>query len=325
MLTRIARAATAIARTHNPWTNVYGVARSLIALATATTLLFDSSATLFRPLAGIPTEVPFCVDAAQRASLFCLVPRDHLDVARWLSIIGLLIVASGWRPRFTGILHWWIALGFQSTATIVDGGDQVATVLTLLLLPVTLTDGRRWHWQRAAQAEPPTSAPAIFGRVAALSAMVAIRVQVAAIYFHAGVGKMKVTEWADGTAMYYWMQNPTFGVHPSIAPLMHTLLGNAGFVAALTWGTITLEVLLSAGLLATRRARGVLLIFGIGLHIGIIVFMGLFSFGVTMIGALILFLRPLDAEFAVPAWIRLRMPRVRHERASGAASASLAA
>ena len=308
MLTRIARAATAIARANDPWTNVYGVARSLIALATAATLVFDSTGTLFRPLAGLPAEVPFCVDTVQKLSLFCVVPREHLEVARWLSIVGLLIVASGWRPRVTGILHWWIAIGFQSTATIVDGGDQVAIVLALLLLPVTLTDGRRWHWERAEPA-PPASAAAVFARLVALSAMVAIRVQVAAIYFHAGVGKMKVTEWADGTAMYYWMQSPTFGVPPAIAPLVNAWLANAAFVAALSWGTITLEVLLSAGLLATRRARAVLLVLGIGLHVGIILFMGLFSFGLTMIGALILFLRPADVEFRMPAWARWRSAR----------------
>jgi hypothetical protein len=69
----------------------------------------------------------------------------------------------------------------------------------------------------------------------------------------------------------------------------------------------------------------VLLIFGIGLHIGIILFMGLFSFGVTMIGALILFLRPLDAELAAPAWLLLRLPRSRRAPVSGRAPASLAA
>jgi antimicrobial peptide system SdpB family protein len=295
MLSALTRWTTDIVERHDPFTNVYGFARSLLALATATTLMFDSTATLFRPLAGIPTTPPFCAETVQKLSPFCLAPRGHLDLVRWLAVVLLLVVASGWRPRVTGIIHWWIALGFQTTATVVDGGDQVAVVLTLLLLPITLADGRRWHWSRDSGA--PRSTMQRLGRLVALSAVLAMRVQVAAIYLHAGVGKMKVTEWADGTAMYYWLKNPTFGLNPVVQPLLLPLLTNSTAVTLLTWGTIVLEVFLAMGLLATRRARAVLLVLGIALHLGIMVFMGLFSFALTMFAALILFLRPLDQEF----------------------------
>lgn len=37
----------------NPWTNAYGLARSLIGLATLLTLLFNDSSILFKPAAGL--------------------------------------------------------------------------------------------------------------------------------------------------------------------------------------------------------------------------------------------------------------------------------
>lgn len=126
----------------NPWTNVYGLARTLLAMGTGATLLFSRSTTLFRPAWGVP-EVPIC-RGVSRVGLFC-VASHHLEIARWIGIIVLLVVASGWRPRFTGPLHCWVSFSLATSAVMVDGGDQVSQVLTLLLLPVTLTDSRTWH------------------------------------------------------------------------------------------------------------------------------------------------------------------------------------
>ena len=125
----------------DPWTNVYGAARSLLALSLLLTLAFSDVHVLFRPAVGIDT-VPICNGITGRISLFCLL-HGHLALAKAIAIILLLIVASGWRPRITGLIHWWVGVSFMSSAILVDGGDQVASVLALLLVPVTLTDQRR--------------------------------------------------------------------------------------------------------------------------------------------------------------------------------------
>src|SRR6202011_1493848 len=144
MLTRLGSTANRWSMT-TPWTNVYGVARSVLALATASTLAFSATGTLFRPAVGLP-PAPYCLGPG-RISLFCLVPHDRLSLARWLGVAILLVVASGWRPRVTAIFHWWVAFSLFVSITIPDGGDQATAVITLLLLPVALTDPRRWHWQ----------------------------------------------------------------------------------------------------------------------------------------------------------------------------------
>jgi antimicrobial peptide system SdpB family protein len=300
MLTRLGRRVrAAVARPLH--TNVVGVARSLIALGTLGTLLFSRASDVFRPAVGL-AESPRCVGVT-RAGLFCLVGGDHLELGRWLAVLMLVVIASGWRPRWTGLAHWYVAASVFSAGTLVDGGDQAATVLTFLLVPITLTDPRRWHWAPPVALEPATGSAwrALAShalRFWALTALWAIRLQVAGIYFQASVAKMKVAEWRDGTAVYYWFTDPWFGIAEPFRALAMPLLTNSVIVTAITWGAMALEIFLFAGLIATRRSRAVLLVLGIGFHATIAAIHGLPSFALVMWGALILYLRPLDQAFA---------------------------
>lgn len=301
------------ARDQQPWTNVYGLARTLLAIGGIVTLAFNPPDHLFRPLAGVP-EYPVCSGPAA-LGLFCQF--GSLEIARWVAIAALLVVASGWRPRFTAPLHWWVACSYQANAVVIDGGDQVAAVLTLLLLPVALTDGRKWHWG------PPPRDAGLERRLIAGSAIVAIRVQVAAIYLHAAVGKAAVAEWIDGTAVYYFFSDPLFGPNEAIGALLLPIVRNPVGVASITWGTVILELMLFAALLADKKRRRGWLIAGLTLHAGIAVVHGLISFMFSMHAAVILYLRPTEAVLAWPAWprrvvarlLRERVPRLRHAAA----------
>src|SRR4051812_20655025 len=59
-----------------PWSNVYGVGRTLLALSTLLTLLLNRSATLFRPLAGAPFEAHLCDATIRRLGIFCMIPGE---------------------------------------------------------------------------------------------------------------------------------------------------------------------------------------------------------------------------------------------------------
>ena len=203
MLAALGARAQRWAEVGTPWTNVYGIARTLIALSSALTLTFNDSTTLWRPIAGVVTRPPFCtVNTVQKGALYCLMPT-HLDLARWIAIGILLLAASGWQPRITGVLHWWIAVSYQLTASTLEGGDQAAAALTLLLVPVTLTDPRSWHWQRAPIFSNQTGGRAFLHSMrtlVALSALLVARIQVCGIYFHSSFGKMQGTELNGPTA-----------------------------------------------------------------------------------------------------------------------------
>lgn len=275
----------------NPWTNVYGCARTVLALATAGTILFNSPHEIFRPTAQY-AGAPLCFGVAH-AGIFCLV-KSHLEIGRWLALVILAVVASGWRPRWTAIPHWWVSFSVLSAAVQV-GGDQVAAIVSLFLIPVAVTDGRRWHWTSLPQ-EPPAGTRESVARLVAQSALFAIRLQVAGIYFVSAVAKFGVQQWANGTALYYWMSDARFGSPGWLLPVFRWPL----VVTALTWGTMLLELTIALGLLLSKNSRRYLLVLGISFHAGIALTIGITGFSLTMVAALVLLLRPMDEELPLP-------------------------
>src|SRR4051794_2601502 len=174
----------------SPFTNVYGLSRTLLALATAMTIAFNPVHVLFSPVSGV-YEVPRCGAGILSISIYCLVSPARLELARWISVVILLVVASGWRPRFTALPHAWVAFSLFSSSTTFDGGDQITLVLTVLLLPVALIDPRRWHWQPSSPAKVGA-----WGTLLAWAAFFMIRFQVAGVYFVSGVAKLGQEDWA---------------------------------------------------------------------------------------------------------------------------------
>jgi antimicrobial peptide system SdpB family protein len=289
----------------SPWTNVYGLARTLLALGTLGTLVFSPPAALFTPAAGLPAP-PYCTGAGA-ISMYCVVPGGNLQLARLVSIAILVLAASGWRPRYTAMPHWWVAFSLQASISIPDGGDQVAAVLTLLLLPVALADRRRWHWGVASVDDDRPSAT-----LTAMAAMLLIRIQVAGIYLHASVAKLGTTEWRDGTALFYWLNDPSFGAPRWLRGILQPIITFGPTLAVLTWGTMVLEFALALGLFLAKRRWPPLLLGGIMLHGGIAIFMGLWSFALAMFAALILHMRPWERPFALPSALQRPLHRLRN-------------
>jgi antimicrobial peptide system SdpB family protein len=226
-----------------------------------------------------------------------------LNVARWISIGILVLVISGWRPRITGILHWWVAFSLNTSSIVLDGGDQVANVLCLLLVPITLLDSRVSHWKNPEKTDAFNPYTLIFAN----ATMLLIRLQVAIIYFHAAVGKFKIDEWMDGTALYYFMSDPLFAGTPDFVLKVFKF---PFIMTSITWFTLILETVLILGLVIPKSKRVYLFVPALIFHMAIIVVFGLISFGCSMIAALILYLRPWDQYFnykGLGVMSRLRM------------------
>jgi sporulation delaying protein B len=290
-----------LTRIDRPWTNVYGLARSMLALATLLTLLANPAGELFRPLV---IDDPGIIDrrAIDGLSLF-LLARDHLGLAKVVAILLLLPVVLGWRPRLTALPHWWISYSLAASGATIDGGDLVAATLSLLLLPVALTDRRAWHWRGIGDGGVPAS-------VAAQTGLLLVRVQVSVIYLFAAVLKLPSETWANGTALYYWWTHPKFGAWGPLRWLTD-LVGPTRWVVPLTWGVLVLELCLAFSLVAPPRLRTRLLPFAVLFHVGIALLHGLPTFALTMIAALVMYLRPAWRPFALPELRRRPAPRLR--------------
>lgn len=271
------------------WTNKYGVARSLLAVGLFLTLFLNKIELLIYPIGKAEAiQLSKSSPILHDVNLFNLL-NNNLELASWIALFILFLVIIGWRPRITCILHWWVTYSFATTAIVQDGGDQVAQILTMMLIPICLTDPRKWHWsnlkiQHGLQQK-------LFS-ILAWSTLLVIQLQVAVVYFHAAIAKLSVEEWANGTSMFYWIQNPIFGVGEGLGQIVFPLFANAAVVTFLTWGAIIFEIILFMAIVMKPETKRVLMVLGLGFHFTIIIFFGLVSFFFSMAAALILYLGP---------------------------------
>lgn len=292
-----------------PWGSAYGLARSLIALGTLLTLVFSDAEALFRPVRTMG-RAPFC-EGVSELGVFCLVPRGSLDAIAWVCSAILLIVVLGWRPQVTGVLHWYVSFSLVNNIAIPDGGDQIAMILTLLLIPVTLGDRRRWHWSsHAGDADHSGHSWRPSMLVAGVCCLIAAKVQVAGIYLHSSLGKLAVPEWVDGTALYYWVHHAAFGAPPWADGMIYAIVATSWGVLLMTWIPILIEFTLAISLVMSPRVRRWLLPIGVVFHVSIGIVMGLGSFSLVMIGALILLLLPVGASSELVDRVRNRTANV---------------
>lgn len=272
-------------------TPLIGLTRSLLAFGTLLVLTFNSTEVLFANAVGF--DGPVCVGVTS-FSLYCLF-SGNMEVARYLSIIILIITISGWRPRYTCILHWWVTYSLNVSASILEGGDQVASVLSLLLIPVCIADGRKWHWRKG-QGSLFLSSKMLLPFLASTSFFV-IRLQVCYIYFNAAVAKFSSEEWLNGTAIYYFFLDPYLGAPEYLYPLLNLVVRNPIAAPLITWGSLLFELALAFGLVMPLFLRPLLLKMGIAFHLAIGLIFGIFPFAIAMCAALLIYLKPVDYEF----------------------------
>jgi antimicrobial peptide system SdpB family protein len=193
----------------------------------------------------------------------------------------------------TGFFHWWVCFSLNTTSLVIDGGDQVAAVLSLLMLPICLTDRRRFHWEENRNSDSENYSRELSCFIS-FTSYVVIRYQVALIYFESVISKFKVPEWIDGTATYYWFLNPYMGVSESFQNVFLYFLSNPYIVCFTTWGALFLEFFLFAGLFLDKKYRPILFLIGIFFHAMIAIFFGLIPFFFSMAACLTIYLVPIN-------------------------------
>lgn len=270
----------------NPYTNVLGVARSFLGLGLLILFLFNSMDNVFLKSSGnnkIYKNAPL--------SIFSYLPENYLyfEIVRWIFIIILILIIIGWRPKLLAIPHTYIAYCINSSGVVIDGGEQVAFVFSILLLPILLFDNRKWHWENASIT--PSNKNVLF-----FISYTFIRIQVAILYLHSFVGKLFNEEWINGTAVYYYLKDPMLGTPLFLNPIIYPIL-DSPFVALITWFALLIQLILVCSLFIDKKYWRTVLILALLFHESIAILLGLFSFSAAMIGVLILYLRPLEKTY----------------------------
>lgn len=130
---------------YSPFTNVIGLSRSLLALGLLLTMLSTDINTLAHKYNDGNFVNPLLNDsiALNKYNFFILFGYNHLNLMKYIAIIILSIVISGFWFKITSFLHWWIAISFLYFSSIIDGGDQINAVISLMLIPILLFDKTR--------------------------------------------------------------------------------------------------------------------------------------------------------------------------------------
>ena len=266
--------------------NTITAVRSLIALSYIFTLLFTSIDDLFpkHHLEKLSASI-------QGHSIFRLnyfLWFDNLYVPYAISLILLIIIALGFIPRIMCFIHTWVTYSIFYSMLVVEGGDQICVIMTLLLIPISILDQRLNGW----------FPKKIFSEIKynffvynASVSILFIKLQIAILYFNAGVSKFYAPEWSNGTAVYYWFNDVIFGAPKWLAnSFIGYLFTNNISVSIINWSVIILEIFLFASLFYKQKYKYLLFILGFLFHFSIFIVHGLATFSVSMTAALIIYL-----------------------------------
>jgi len=265
------------------------VGRSIIAIAQLLTLTLTTWPNLTADVLGRSPEM-YCA-GPRSISLFCLGSSAPSETGRWIAIAVCVLVLSGIYPRWTSVLHLWVAISMAVSLSLPDGGEAVAVFSCALLIGVLVPNGQMIAWRR------PTSMAHPVATAVGYAASIALCLQMAGIYFESGLAKLAVEDWSNGSAMYYIVRDPMFGSVGAVGAVMDAITALPLGTAVLTWGTVVAECSIAVAFLLPHRFKRYGLAGVIVLHAGIAIIMGLWSFALVMIGTAVVAsydLRPAD-------------------------------
>lgn len=203
----------------------------------------------------------------------------------WLCVEILILYAAGVGTRLTSVLSLIIAISYAHRAPMATFGlDQINILLCLYLCLApcgayySVDSLLRKRFGGAEEEPTPSIAAGIARRL--------IQVHIAILYLSAGIAKLKGETWWDGTAVWLGAANYEYqsgsllwlAWHPRLVDLLThlTILWELTFVV-FVWKPLYRPFVLFGGVLV---------------HVGIGMFLGMWTFGLIMICSYIALLSP---------------------------------
>ena len=269
----------------------YNLLRSVLALTTLFTLLFNYH--ILSDSASVPLKE---TNLGSNIFISCdIYTFFGFNLGYFTSIFILLCVVSGFFPMITSILHFYVSLSFNTHfRNLCDGGDYLTSLVSFLLIPIFISDTRKNSWVPFADSN-------FYNNFQKLSIMVnyhALRLLFCLVYFHATVGKFRINEWYNGTAIYYFLNDPLSGNAFLIEnEILKPFFANPFFIALLTWGTLIIEALIALMLFCDKiKIKRIVFYLGFILHILIIPAFFIPAFSIKMIACLYFYLMVIPKE-----------------------------
>lgn len=259
------------------------LARATLALSTLMVLAANSAQVLLHDPSSAGLSPTSCHGVSSLGA-FCLAPSEYAEQVRWLLMLLCVPALLGLVPAMAAPLHAYAAFTVASNTVGIEGGDYLVATSTVVLAVVCLTDRRLQGWSPRGSGKPALAF------IPAQVLLLGMRLQVAYVYLEAATVKQSHPIWADGSALWYWLQQPNFGARPEVRDLLSVVLAQGPVLHAMTWGVIVTEYVLAVAVLSARRrnARFLTLAVAVSMHLVFALVLGLITFFVSMVGVLLL-------------------------------------
>jgi antimicrobial peptide system SdpB family protein len=246
----------------------YRLVRILISLAVCNDILFYPSGS-------------FTLPYAHSFSLFSLFDET---TAKIFSVFILLFYILGFVPIITSILFFWLCYSLRSAEYAANGGNFLVMIFAFLMVPLSIVSAKKKNTEQIQ----------FVLNASALLSIFTIRLQVSVVYFFSAWAKLKDVTWRDGSAIFFWANEPYTGWPNWMGSFKEYFFQYSLLSGIISWSVIVIEFLIAFAYLFSRPAKNKIFISAVVFHLMIAIFHGLVSFSLVMIAALILYIRPLN-------------------------------
>ena len=219
---------------------------------------------------GAPSEMPTLGAVRGLLAPFGVDADSSVRLVFYVYVASLVCLLLGWQTRVAAILAWLTQMAIKTTGvTSIYGVDEFAHIG--LFYCVWMPVGSAWSLDL--QGGRVTGEPTALARLS----LRVLQLHLCIVYFSSGIEKLTGEQWRNGEAMWRSLMRPDLAMFDMTALANFPLLALIG-----CWATLIVEIGYVA-MIWNKRTRLLWAAATIGLHLGIGIFMGLWSFAALMI------------------------------------------
>ncbi len=243
----------------------YAYSESLVALYGSLGIVQSPIAELMAPQ-GVP-RISWLVEAL---TPWGVAEGDCIRGLFLLYVVGLAGLLVGWRTPWMAVVAWLTQLTLKTSGTAsAYGVYEFANIALFYCVWMPVGHAFSLDVRRGRVSGEPSSGARLALRV--------LQLHLCVVYFASGVEKASGTQWWDGEAFWRAVMRPDAG------PFDFSWLADVPWIAKLAcWGTLLIEIGY-AFFVWPRWTRKAWALASVGLHVGIGVILGLWSFSAVMI------------------------------------------
>lgn len=256
----------------NPYDIRYQIPRALLAIAQLIIILFTNQNVFTNSI----------IESYDFFNLFLV----NTELGLYLYSLTLFFVISGFFPQISSLFHFYFSLSYMYSSSVIEGGDQIALILSVFFLPICLFDRRKNNWMKSEWSS------SFYVKYFVNSVFRIMQIQISIVYLFAAAVKIKQDEWVKGSAIYYWFYNESFGANKFVEMFLGPLINNHFISPFITWSVLILEFVLFLSLFMKDSIKNYLFYIAVFFHVMIGIIFGLWMFSIIMTACLCILLTP---------------------------------